>query len=666
MSRRLRKYAAIVAVLLFAAFAYFLYDTFRERTRAEKLAEIIHEEDQRVLSAKLTRYLDSESPEIRARAALAIGRIGAPKSGEYLMELLDDPSIDVISTAVFALGLTGQSQYAARLLDVAHDLPSAAVAKAVEAAGRLADSSMTEIADALIEYLLHPSPDVREATCMALFRAGAKSRAQNVLSLLEHEKDPAVRLAGLYMLARMGIDEGMGVFIEFLADSDPFARTLAVSGLSSSASAEAEHYLSIALNDDNPWVVVQAIVGLSAKETAQAAGKLADRLRDEDDEKMVVALIDGLRRCRSDTAVDIVTARLESGPSDNVVAASLKYLAAVQGDRAVNLIDSVLYEKPGRLVRAAGAEAYGLVDDVNVVPRVAVLFGDEDPMVRASAFTVLMLLDTASAGFYVNKALTDSDYVLVSKAVEQIGSEEVASFLPVLRTMMSRGVEINVDVRRSILAAVVPFVKELGRDTTVMEILIDGLLDREYIIRKDAAEIYFEHLNEDRRRMIPPAKTRIGTRKIRKAIEKYVVNPYAEVSTSKGKFEFELYFDAAPLTVLNFIKLVESGFYDGLAFHRVIPGFVAQGGDPRGDGSGGPGYMIRCEYSGEPYKRGTVGIATSGKDTGGSQFFITFSPQPHLEGCYTVFGQVLEGMDVVDRLVRGDMIEKIEIREGGL
>ncbi|UCC45883.1 MAG: peptidylprolyl isomerase [Candidatus Zixiibacteriota bacterium] len=173
-------------------------------------------------------------------------------------------------------------------------------------------------------------------------------------------------------------------------------------------------------------------------------------------------------------------------------------------------------------------------------------------------------------------------------------------------------------------------------------------------------------MDEDHRGAVPPARDRIRPRQIKRAINKYVVNPYAVVTTSKGTFEFEMYFDVAPLTVLNFIDLAESDFYDGLTFHRVVPDFVVQGGDPRGDGAGGPDYLIRCEYSSEPYRRGTVGIATSGKDTGGSQFFVTLSPQPHLEARYTVFGQVLEGMEVVDELVVDDVIEQIEIREGEL
>ena len=120
----------------------------------------------------------------------------------------------------------------------------------------------------------------------------------------------------------------------------------------------------------------------------------------------------------------------------------------------------------------------------------------------------------------------------------------------------------------------------------------------------------------------------------------------------------------APLNVASFVDLARRGFFDGLAFHRVVPHFVAQGGDPRGDGSGGPGYTLRCEIGQRPYGRGTVGMALSGKDTGGSQFFITHTPTPHLNGRYTVIGWVAAGMETVDKLRQGDVIQRVEIWTG--
>ena len=127
------------------------------------------------------------------------------------------------------------------------------------------------------------------------------------------------------------------------------------------------------------------------------------------------------------------------------------------------------------------------------------------------------------------------------------------------------------------------------------------------------------------------------------------------------EIRLELYPADAPKTVENFVTLAKKGFYNNLSFHRVVPDFVAQGGDPRGDGEGGPGYSIRCEMTRRPYRRAVLGMALSGKDTGGSQFFFTHSPQPHLDGRYTAFGEVTRGLDVVDRLLEGDILLEVVV-----
>ncbi|WP_163537695.1 peptidylprolyl isomerase [Gracilibacillus sp. YIM 98692] len=129
------------------------------------------------------------------------------------------------------------------------------------------------------------------------------------------------------------------------------------------------------------------------------------------------------------------------------------------------------------------------------------------------------------------------------------------------------------------------------------------------------------------------------------------------------KIKIEMYEEAAPNTVANFEKLANDQFYDGVTFHRVIPGFVAQGGDPTGTGAGGPGYTIKCETEGNPHKHvaGSLSMAHAGKDTGGSQFFIVHEPQPHLDGVHTVFGQVVEGMDTVLSIKKGDVMESVRV-----
>jgi len=136
----------------------------------------------------------------------------------------------------------------------------------------------------------------------------------------------------------------------------------------------------------------------------------------------------------------------------------------------------------------------------------------------------------------------------------------------------------------------------------------------------------------------------------------------ATIYTVRGPIRLELFGTDAPITVWNFLSLARSGYYRNTRFHRVVPTFVAQDGDPRDDGNGGPGYAIRDEMNRNRYERGAVGMALSGPDTGGSQYFITHSPQPHLDGHYTVFGRVIRGFDVLDRIVQGDQITKVDPR----
>jgi peptidyl-prolyl cis-trans isomerase B (cyclophilin B) len=134
------------------------------------------------------------------------------------------------------------------------------------------------------------------------------------------------------------------------------------------------------------------------------------------------------------------------------------------------------------------------------------------------------------------------------------------------------------------------------------------------------------------------------------------------MTTTKGDITIDLYPKEAPNTVANFYVLASDGFYDGLAFHRVIPGFVAQGGCPEGTGAGGPGWVIPCETKGNPHKHktGSLSMAHRGKDTGGSQFFLVLAPQPHLDGVHTVFGQVSGGLEIMKDLEMGDEIKTVK------
>ena len=137
----------------------------------------------------------------------------------------------------------------------------------------------------------------------------------------------------------------------------------------------------------------------------------------------------------------------------------------------------------------------------------------------------------------------------------------------------------------------------------------------------------------------------------------------ATIETEKGNLVLELFASDVPMTVNNFVSLAREGFYDGLTFHRVVPGFVVQGGCPIGDGTGGPGYQFDDEITEHTHVAGALSMANSGPNTNGSQFFITYTPQHHLDGHHSVFGQLVEGMDVLERIEQGDVMIRITIEE---
>jgi cyclophilin family peptidyl-prolyl cis-trans isomerase len=192
-----------------------------------------------------------------------------------------------------------------------------------------------------------------------------------------------------------------------------------------------------------------------------------------------------------------------------------------------------------------------------------------------------------------------------------------------------------------------------------------ALSDRDWALRVRAASLLKGiDAAADLTRMRPALEAGPPELNDLKALIAPPVSPMAYIDTEKGMIQIELAVLDAPRAVANFVSLARRNFLGATPFHRVVADFVVQDGDPRGDGEGGPGYTIRDEINQRPYLRGTVGMALDWEDTGGSQFFITHSPQPHLDGRYTVFGRVVSGMDVVDRLQQWDQIRTVRVWDG--
>ena len=217
------------------------------------------------------------------------------------------------------------------------------------------------------------------------------------------------------------------------------------------------------------------------------------------------------------------------------------------------------------------------------------------------------------------------------------------------------------EMNDAVLAILDALAKQKSKEAN--EAIKTALDSSDHLIRRRAVTLLKGNGVGDFSNRIGTVRTRNTEADYRRAIARIGKHVTATLVTSKGSFVIEFLPEDAPLTVDNFVQLARRGYFNGITFHRVVPNFVIQGGDPRGDGNGGPGYSIRCEINEVPYERAAVGMALSGKDTGGSQWFVTHAPQPHLDGGYTVFGRVIRGMDVVDRIARGDIIRRVIVSE---
>jgi cyclophilin family peptidyl-prolyl cis-trans isomerase len=312
--------------------------------------------------------------------------------------------------------------------------------------------------------------------------------------------------------------------------------------------------------------------------------------------------------------------------------------------------------------RAALATTLGDLPESVGLTRLKTMVNDEDQRVIPAVLSALAHARPDDAAPILLAQLKAVDPVVRAAAAAAIAEVKPSQGPAALREAYQLGdSDLTYLARGAAIAAMAAYGK-----TEAVPLLTQALSDPEWAVRVRALELLRSLDAEgDAAAAIRPAPMPHG-------IERYdlprliapPVSTAAYLDTDKGTIQIELAVLDAPLTVENFVALARSGFYEGITFHRVVPNFVVQAGDPRGDGEGGPGFTIRDELNERSYGRGTVGMALDWADTGGSQFFITHSPQPHLDARYTVFGRVVEGMDVVDRLQPGDVLRHVRIWDG--
>lgn len=607
--------------------------------------------------------LDAD-PALRRLAALTLGRIGDPRGTATLGDLLADPELEVRRAATFALGELGEAgdrSAATFLLRALNDPDRATGRLAVEA---LAKSGVT--VEAVVGQLIEgPPKEFFPRLLPALFRfqdAAAPSDAV-VRWAVEglSEDDPELRRRAAYAVARTPLPASRPHLRELLEDPDPFLRRWAARALGQVGERQDVGRLRPLLDNAEAGSVIQAL---------RAAKRLIDAGLAAPPEDWKPRLLELLR----DPRPGVRTTAIEASAAwllDETISAVLVDLAATGHvhERELALLALAAGEDPlGRIAlgrarsaeeprwRRAAARAAGLWGEAEILDD---LCRDPHPSVRAAALETWLLAEPPDAAARATEALGDPDPGVRATALEWAADHPVLPVETLAEAADKARRDHLPDARlaavRALEARGLAEPLERGAIIAALETLAESV---SYLVRRQAIAGLEAFERE------PPA---LGNVRITKPVDIYrgIVQRTARprrvlLRTERGEITVELACPEAPLTCLNFLQLASQGFYDGLPFHRVVPDFVVQTGDPRGDGRGGPGYQIRDEINLLRYDRGAFGMALAGPDTGGSQFFITLSPQPHLDGGYTVFGRVVSGLDSLDLILEGDRILAIE------
>lgn len=680
----------------------------RDRTQRLLYPKIIQFEDERAGVGELVGMLGNTHGGIRRRAVIALGRIGSPAAVTPLVDVLNnDRYPEVRALAAFALGEI-ESHYAAKDLIArtqSANEPAAIVrARAAEALGKIvankgsAESlgkyAVSGITDTLAGLL--PSvdqPPSREAkmiatlTLTALLRIKQPSSIDAIAKQLR-SKDAEVRWHAANALARIrdGVAPAVPLLLPLLGDGDPLVRANAARALAVTKDSSAVEPLIKLLADPDERVVASAVNALGAIPDPRAVEPLValgnskfseyrafnqERQGVPDSQNLLLVVASSLGNIKDPRSlpflksIRLVDNRISPHPEIEVAIAKF-------GEPAFfDLPEGALFSKDDWRPMAAYAQGLGQLGTERAKSTLMDLltgksYGRPDARAVSDILNSLAAVKVEGLKEILLGQLRTEDVIVRTTAATLLGdlgdSSDAVSEALQAAFKVARLDKMN-DARIAILEAA----DKLKRPMNI-QALDEQTKDSDYIVRMKAWELLRQSSTDPSTTRLNPGKAETGHDRAywkRMAdLTSLSKNPKAILHTKKGKITIELFAADAPMTVDNFMQLAKSGYFDGLTFMRVVPNFVIQGGDPRNDMNGGPGYQIRDEINLKPYLSGTVGMALSGKDTGGSQFFITHSPQPHLDGGYTVFGQVVDGMDAVMRVARGERIERVEITEG--
>jgi len=685
------------------------------------LLRITMAEDKRLWYNDLSSLLSAGNAGVRGRAALAAGRIGDARAVPALLSLLQNDSDNEVRVwAAFALGEI-ESPAAADALVA--ELKRETVlnewkGRVIEAIGKIAaalpetDAARAQSLGAEVLKILKsehsraiPDRNVILLGLTATLRAKPQG-AGPVISQFLASADARIRADAANTLARLRLKDANEQLRKLVTtDPDPFVRANAARVLGVTEDKESFAALvNSALEDSDLRVRVSAIRSLAALKDHRAAEAFRTRRSSftvlnprhgEGNEILEVAVMMGrvLQGKENKEALewlDRVSERLsKSAPEVEIAAVRISPAAYLAGLGTTSAARRKAQEAILLNWRAGSSLAQAL-GEIAVLPDST---KDKGVLADKAQDILRAMLDYRNSGIVMNtfvavhseyavpdllralaafkpKDLTgvllshlkESDVIVRATAAELLGElppDEINARALIEALAQAMKDELN-DAALAILDSLAKQKSGVANDA-----IKTALDSSDHLLRRRAVSLLKENGAGDYSAKISAVQTRNRATDYERALSRLGKNVLATVSTTRGTFTINLFPNNAPLTVDNFVQLAKRGYFRGVTVHRVVPNFVIQDGDPRGDGNGGPGYSIRCEINQVAYERGAVGMALSGKDTGGSQWFVTHSPQPHLDGGYTVFGNVVTGMSVVDSISRGDVIRSIVITEGG-
>jgi cyclophilin family peptidyl-prolyl cis-trans isomerase/HEAT repeat protein len=673
-------------------------------TSEEKLAWIIRLEDQRILRdqsppppallqpatlktpavyalpapSDLVPLLADSEGRIRRRAALAVGRVGLVDGVQPLLPLLADADVEVRQMAAFALGLIGHESARTVLIKSLDDPAPIVQGRAAEALGLIGNRADADAVSGIVRrqiaagalngiepddltYPLSPPAEAARLGIYALVRLGSYDAL--AAAVVDGSGQPVSRWWPVaYALGRINDPRAAPLLLALLETPGRYTAAFAARGLGALKAAQGAGALrQVAVTRKaHPAVVIQAVRGLGALGDAAAVPTLVNIVADRSAvEVLRLEAAASIGALASAEHADLLI-ELLADPLPGIRATALRALARVDADIFLATLAGM---EPDRdwSVRVAEAAALGTIPGERSLPRLTLLLDDRDQRVVPTAIEAVAASKPKGFEKILFEKLRADDFAVRTAAATALGELKSTAAIPGLLEAYKIALgDLTYAARDALLTAINTIEPATGR-----QMLQQALMDKDWALRLRAAALLRMSGAADVDAAMRPAPSEVAADDQRiLALVNPKYSPHAFIETDKGTIEIELAVLDAPLTVENFVTLARKGYFNGLAVHRVVPDFVVQDGDPRGDGEGGPGYTIRDELNQRPYLRGTVGMALAGEDTGGSQFFITHSPQPHLDARYTVFGHVVNGMEVVDRIAPTDIVRSVRIWDG--